>query len=186
MVLRTSAHRAAVPVVLALALSGCSGGEGDQAEERQQGRADVAFARQSIVKHAETLLLVDEAARRGVSPEVSAAVEEIRAERTADVEALTDLLDEWGEPVPATARDHAHSGHGQPEVLAELHDERGAEFEEAWLDLMADQHDDALDLAETEVEEGRDAAAVRLARDMARRLTDQVSQLERLEDRVAD
>jgi uncharacterized protein (DUF305 family) len=89
-------------------------------------------------------------------------------------------------PVPATARDHAHAGHGKAEGLTDLQRERGAEFEEAWLDLMAEQHEDALDLAETEVEEGQDAAAVRLARDMAKRLADQIRQLERLEDRVDD
>jgi uncharacterized protein (DUF305 family) len=183
---RTAARRAVLPALLVLGLSGCTGGE-EAAEQAADGDAlaDVTFARQSLVQHAETLLLVDEAAQGGVSPAVSAVVEEIRAERTADVEALTDLLEGWGEKVPATARDHAHAGHG-PEDAAALRDERGAEFEEAWLDLMADRHEDALDLAETELEEGRDGDAVRLARDLVRRLTDQVAELERLEDEVED
>ena len=177
---------AALVLALAAALSGCSGGETEAAGEG--GRvtdADVTFARQSLTQHAETLLLVDEAARRGVSPEVSAALEEVRAQRTAEVEALTDLLEEWDEPVPATARDHANSGHGQrAEEHADLAGEQGAEFEEAWLDLMADHHEDALELAENEVEEGGDAAAVRLAREMATRLEQQAARLERLEDRT--
>jgi uncharacterized protein (DUF305 family) len=179
-----TARRVALRVSVVLVLSGCSGGTGPEPEENTGSRrADVTFARQSIVAHAETLLLVDEAARRGASsPRVSAAAEEIRAERTADVEALTELLEQWGEPVPATARDHIHAGHGGTEELAELRQQRGVEFEEVWLDLMVDHHEDALDLAETEVEEGRDADAVRVARDMAKRLTEQVRQLERLED----
>lgn len=181
---RTAARRV-VPALLLLALSGCSGGERDHQDEAAgDARTDVTFARQSLVEHAETLLLVDEAARTRVSPGVSAMVEEIRAQRTADVEALTDLLEEWGEKVPATARDHAHAGHGTPEGHDELAGRRGAEFEAAWLDLVADQHEDALDLAETEVAEGRDDAAVRLARQMVARLERQVTELERLEDRV--
>ena len=176
--------RTAVPALaLAAVLAGCSG-DGGAADESASRDGDVTFARQSLAQGAETLLLVDEAARRGVSPGVSALLEEIRAQQTADVEALTDLLEEWDEPVPATSRDHAHGGHGQAEGHEDLADARGAEFEEAWLDLMADQHEDALDLAETEVEEGRDDAAVRLAREMVTRLEQQVSELERLEDRV--
>ena len=187
---RTPSRRAALPAVVALALApvlaGCSGDEtGAPSDTAGVTDADVRFARQSLTQHAETLLLVDEAARKGVSPDVAAGLEEVRAHRTAEVEALTDLLEDWDEPVPATARDHANSGHGQ---AAEGHDdlagEQGAEFEEAWLDLMTDRHEDALDLAETEVEEGRDAAAVRLARDMVTDLTEQVSALERLEDRT--
>ena len=178
-------RRAVATAAALLMLTACSGDGGDTAEQ-EGGTADpdVTFARQSLVQHSETLLLVDEAARRGVSPDVTAAVEQVRADRTADVEALTDLLEGWDEEVPATARDHAHAGHGQAEGVAELAGEKGADFEGAWLDLITDQHEDALDLAETEVEEGRDAAAVRLAREMAARLEQQVAQLERLEDRV--
>jgi len=173
--------RATLPAVLVLALAGCAD------EEPAEGGGedvDVTFARQALGTAAETLLLVDEAARRGVSPQVSAAVEEIRSQQTADVEALTDLLDGWDEKVPATARDHTHAGHAASEGHDELAGERGPDFEDAWLDLMADQHEDALDLAETEVEEGRDAAAVRLAREMKARLEQQVARLERLEDQV--
>jgi len=47
-----------------------------------------------------------------------------------------------------------------------------------------DHHEDALELAETEAAEGRDAAAVRLARNMVADLTGQLSRLEHLEDRA--
>ena len=181
----TMARRAAVPVALMLALSGCSGGdEGSGGAAQGRNAADVEFARQSLTHAAGTLLLVDEAAQQGVSPEVSAAVDEIRTQQTEDVEALTDLLEGWDEKVPATARDHAHGDHAAAEGHDELAGERGVEFEDAWLDLMADQHEDALDLAEAEVEKGGDTDAVRLAREMTSRLEQQVDRLERLEDRA--
>ncbi|WP_183092520.1 DUF305 domain-containing protein [Nocardioides stalactiti] len=151
--------------------------------------ADAAFATALVEQHAVTLVLIDLARAEEVSPEITAAGEEILAARALEIEQATDWLLAWDVPVPETIRDHANVPHGEelttfddPE-LSELTTLDGAAFEERWLDLMIDRHQAATDLAEAEVEDGRYEPAITLAQALAEDQQARIEELETLRSR---
>jgi uncharacterized protein (DUF305 family) len=110
---------------------------------------------------------------------------------------MADWLQEWGEPVPETVRDHAHAGHDgesgdtgetagpdgttgmmDAEELAELEDAPPAEFEEMWLELMIEHHEGAVAMAEAELEEGTFEPALDLAEGIASSQTDEIERMQ--------
>jgi uncharacterized protein (DUF305 family) len=201
----------AVPVVVAaVALSGCGGTEeATPADETGQSTddtgdatadhndADVTFARDMIPHHAQALMMTDMAIGRQLSQEFVILVDNIRAAQAPEIELMADWLQEWGEPVPETVRDHANGGHDgghggddgggdMPEMsgmmteeqLAELEDAPRAEFEDLWLTMMIEHHEGAVTMAETELEEGAYQPALDLAEDIVSSQTEEIEQMQ--------
>ena len=172
--------------VLLLTLAAC-GGEGEPPADdgRPYNDADVAFATEMIQHHAMALTMVDLTVQRQVSPELTELAEEIRANQTAEIETMVDWLEEWGEPVPETVRDHANAhGADHGEDLAELEPLQGAEFEEEWLETMVDHHDDAVDMAQDQLDDGEAPEAVRLAERIMKAQQAEIEQMEAMADRL--
>lgn len=190
----------------ALALVSCGGGtdEPGAAETSTSGSAthndaDVAFATGMIPHHAQALSMADLAVGRQVDQEFSALLDDIRAAQTPEIELMADWLQEWGEPVPDTMRDHAHGGHDgeAPEVpeghdmpgmmsaeqLEELSDASAADFEELWLEMMIEHHEGAVSMAETELDEGAYGPALELAEEIA---TSQTAEIQRMQGMLQD
>ena len=204
-------RRTARPIPTALAaavllLTGCGdGGDGtgedassSQGAEQDHNDADVRFATQMIPHHAQALMMTDMTAGRELSKETAALVDAIRAAQAPEIELMTDWLQEWGEPVPATVRDHVHGGHdggtsggtdgmdGMDEMdgmmseedLAELEQARPAEFEDMWLSMMVEHHEGAVAMAEDELADGAYQPALDLAEEIARSQTEEIEQME--------
>ncbi|WP_435769477.1 DUF305 domain-containing protein [Nocardioides sp. SYSU DS0651] len=190
-----SMFRATVTLVtLLLAVTACGGGDGDggegavAVETARNGdvfsSADVDFATTMIPLHAEALAMVDVATGKQLSPEARALAEEIQLSSTPEVQDMTTWLTSWDRPIPETVRDHANAGHGgedgdeqtdehgdeheaASEELAALEAAEGGAFEPLWVDLMTDNHEEALAAAEAEREEGTFGPAVELAESIA-------------------
>jgi uncharacterized protein (DUF305 family) len=184
-----SSRLTALAAAVLIASTGCGDDDAGQPtgggvpESAPYNAADVGFATEMIPHHAEALSMVDLAVTRQVSPGLAAMTEQIRATQAPEIEELTSLLEEWGRPVPENPRDHANAGHdgdGHGTDLEGLEEERGAEFERAWLEMMIDHHGDAVAMAERESAEGEDADAVALAESIVAAQTAEIRQLERL------
>ena len=120
----------------------------------------MAFASDMIPHHAQALVMVDLTLGRDLEPEVAELTEQIRAEQTPQIEQMADLLEDWGEPVPETSRDHANA-HGEgrveqdqdmpgmmsPEDMSALEETSGARFEDMWLEMMIEHHEGAVTMA---------------------------------------
>lgn len=174
---------AAVAVALTLTLAACGSG-GDESDGKAFNDADVDFASDMIQHHAQALEMVDLTLGRDLSPETAALTEEIRAAQAPEIERMADWLEDWGQPVPATSRDHANAHadeHGgsdgaamdadmpgmmSAEEMSALESAPDAEFEDLWLQMMVEHHQGAVEMAETEVDEGKHAKAVALAEDI--------------------
>lgn len=182
----TGRIRALVTVaLLALSLSAC-GGE-DAADERpalsstEHNAADVEFATSMIQHHAQAMSMVDLAAQRELDPKVQRLAEDIRAAQGPEIETMVDWLQEWGEEIPETMRDHVNMGHhgdiGEAmegmdtempgmmtaEDMTALQDATDAEFQDLWLTMMVEHHEGAVEMAETERDAGQYRPAVELA-----------------------
>ena len=194
--------RVAAVLTACLLLAGCGGDEpAEPAADGGRGfnATDVAFATDMVQHHAQALTMVDLTVQREVSPELAALADRIRTAQGPEIEELTNLLEEWGEPVPETVRDHANAhggGHAEmdsempgmqsQEDLDELATLSGAEFEEEWLDMMIDHHEGALEMAEVELEDGESREALRLARRVTAAQDREIGEMERLVERVED
>lgn len=166
-------------VVLTLLLGGCGAPDADPVRTSTSGEkfssADVTFATEMIQHHAQALTMVDLTMQRDVGPHVQRLAEEIRAAQAPEIERMSDWLQDWDEPVPETVRDHANAhGDGSMEAgdmpgmlsadeMRSLEQAPAAQFEQVWLEAMIEHHEGAVEMAQTEQEQGVHSAAVKLA-----------------------
>ena len=163
--------------LLALLLLGALVGCGGDKDTPTGHKADVAFATEMIPHHAQALVMVDMIGDRQVSPEFRALADDIQAAQGPEIEEMVTWLEEWGEDIPETSRDHVNSDHGHGDShssghgmmddkeMAEL-DAAGADFETHWLTMMIKHHEGAIEMAETEIANGKDKRAIKLAKDI--------------------
>jgi uncharacterized protein (DUF305 family) len=182
---RMRTPRALAALALSLGLGGCGD---DQANDAGTGSSDhnttdVEFATDMIQHHAQALAMVDMAVGRDLAPEFTDLVEAIRMAQGPEIETMTDWLQDWGEPVPATVRDHvnADDGHGDGEhmdgddtgmdmpgmmsedAMSDLGGASDAAFQDMFLAMMIEHHEGAVEMAQQEQEDGRFPPAVELA-----------------------
>jgi len=189
-VVRRSAGALAALFLGGLLLTGCADdqdGAGSQAEDSKadHNAADVAFAGGMIQHHAQALAMVDLTVERDLDPAVQALAEAIRAAQGPEIETMTDWLTQWGEPIPATVRDHVnaeddehggeHEGDGMDDTgtdmpgmmsdqqMDDLAAAGGADFQDLFLEMMIEHHEGAIDMARTQQEDGRYPPALTVA-----------------------
>ena len=163
-----------------------SSGSATEVSTTEHNDADVTFASDMITHHAQALSMVDLTLDRPLDPEVQALAEDIRAAQGPEIEAMADWLTKWGEEVPETMRDHANAGHDMDDMSDNMdemddmgHDDMpgmmsadnmdalenasDSEFQDMWLEMMVEHHEGAVEMAETETEDGQFKDAVDLA-----------------------
>lgn len=192
-------------VVGALSLAACSHDAGhdsqtesssiDDAEEFNQ--ADVDFATDMIQHHAQALVMVDLTRGRSLSSELATIAEQIQMAQAPEIETMVDLLDDWGQPIPETVRDHVNGGHGDDhgdraeahgdmpgmasaEDLDELAQAEGTAFEQRWIELMIEHHEGAITMARDEQADGEYPAAIELAETIEAAQQQEIDQMEDL------
>ena len=192
-----------------LLLAGC--GNDDDSASRQThtaangdefNDADVEFATDMIQHHAQALAMVDLTMGRDLDPEVQALAEDIRAAQAPEIESMSDWLQEWGEEVPETVRDHANAGHDMDDMdemeghdmgddsampgmmsaedMAALADAGDGEFQDLWLEMMIEHHEGAVQMAEAEQADGQHEPAVELAGEIVESQTAEIEAMQGL------
>jgi uncharacterized protein (DUF305 family) len=199
---------AAAGLAVLLTLSGCGGSEEadkpQKLSETEHNKADVSFATDMIPHHAQAVSMVDLTMDRDLDPEVQELADAIRAAQSPEIETMSGWLQEWGEEVPPTMRDHVnggHEGHGDDEssmsdsmegmdadmpgmMSAEdmdaLENASDAEFQDMWLTMMIEHHEGAIEMSETEQKEGRFKPAVDLADTIIEAQATEIDTMEKL------
>ncbi|HWJ81697.1 MAG TPA: DUF305 domain-containing protein [Nocardioides sp.] len=141
--------------------------------------ADVAFATAMIPHHAEALSMVDLTQGRPLSPAVRRLAVQIREAQAPEIEQMVDWLTAWGEPVPATMRDHVHGDHPDDQ-MAELESAPDGSFEDVWLQAMIEHHEGAVAMAHDEQEDGTFGPAVDLAGSIVTSQQDEIDRMQAL------
>lgn len=144
--------------------------------------ADVGFVSDMVVHHAQALQLVNLLRDRSSSEELRALGDRLLTEQAAQNEVMVNWLTEWGEKVPETPLDHVNGAHeGDDEAGMRLRGDempgllssdqvedlevlRGDAFDEAWVDLMTEQQQGAIKMAEIIRRDGVFAPVRKLAR----------------------
>lgn len=131
--------------------------------------ADVTFAQEMIPHHGQAIEMAQMAAGRAAAPEVKALAARIQAAQDPEIEAMSGWLRSWGEDVPSTAMSHGdHSSMSMPGMMTgdEMNDlmaKAGATFDRAFLTMMTDHHQGAIDMARSEQDKGSYGPAKDLA-----------------------
>ena len=144
-------------LLLGLTLTACGGA--DTESDSAGTDDDAAFATELMHRDAALLNLLDVSLGRPLSPDVAEETEELRVEATERMETAADLLEEWGEKVPVTVRDHGadHSSDNQvPQLegmptgtaLNRIANLRDKEFAEEFATLLVTTLTATRDLAE--------------------------------------
>ncbi|CCH29945.1 DUF305 domain-containing protein [Actinosynnema sp. NPDC047251] len=117
--------------------------------------ADVTFAREMIPHHQGALDMAKLAEGRTANPELLALAKRVEQAQEPEIRTLTAWLREWGANPSAD-----HGAHGTGSGLDSLEGER---FDRKFLELMIVHHQDAVEMARTELAEGRHQPAKDLA-----------------------
>jgi uncharacterized protein (DUF305 family) len=159
--------------------------------------ADVEFASAMVPHHAQALEMVGLTVGRDLSPEVQELAATIREAQAPEVEQMTDWLTAWDEPVPETSLNHANAhsdGHDlagmadaedmpgmmTADEIDELEAAADTEFEPLFLEMMIEHHEGAVEMAQTERNDGEHADAVALATSIEASQTEGIETMERL------
>jgi uncharacterized protein (DUF305 family) len=184
----------------AVLLGGCSSGGHDTATHGGTSAdssasvsddfndSDVAFAQGMIPHHEGALTMSEMAVERATDPRVLDLAERIEAGQDPEIDLMTGWLEEWGRPVGADGTDgNAHGsggmGHG-PDDMGGMDMENmpaaGPDFDRRWLEAMIVHHEGAVEMAETEIDDGRNADAIDLARRIIEAQTQEIEEMRQL------
>lgn len=197
---RTAALALAAAAPFLLVACGDDDGAADIPESADHNAADVEFATQMIPHHAQALDMVEMTEGRDLSPQFADLVDRIAAAQAPEIDQMASWLEEWDQPVPDTDggmgmdgdMDHGDMDHGDMDDMGDmpgmmsgadfddLEGERGSAFEQMWMSMMIAHHEGAIEMAETELDEGEDADALELARSIAESQQAEIEEMEQL------
>lgn len=188
----------------ALVLAGCSGGsdssagpessassgESSTAESAAFNDADVTFVQGMIPHHRGALAMAQLADGRAEDPRVLDLAGRIEAAQLPEIETMTGLLEEWGEPLPeetdssmggmSHGSDGMDMGGMSDEDMTAMEAASGAEFDRMFLEMMIGHHRGAVQMAEEEIAEGSNPDAVDLARTIVDAQNAEIQEMETL------
>lgn len=183
---RTAALAAAGAAALVLAACGSNGDSGhgshapapasSSASPGRHNAADTAFAKGMIPHHRQAVDMAELAPGRAQSPKVKKLAEDIKAAQDPEIRTLSGWLTSWGQDVPAEDST-AHSTHDMDDMgdmegtggmmtagdMATLEHAKGRAFDRAFLRMMVEHHEGAVDMARTEQSGGTYAPARKMA-----------------------
>lgn len=204
---RRTALPALVAVVTAalLALGGCGSSDGgsdaggstasstDASSDGSYNDADVAFATGMIPHHEQALQMVAMAQGRDLSPDFETLIGNIYDAQQPEIDEMQGWLAKWSEP-SSSATGHDMSGMSDmpgmsgsapgmmsDDDLAELTNtsDRSA-FEEMWLTMMIAHHEGAIEMAQTELDEGSYPPALDLAQSIVDSQSAEIDQMKQM------
>lgn len=191
--------------VAGLVLAGCggsaetastgAGSSGDSsAVQTAHNDTDVAFAQDMVVHHQQAVEMADVAADRSQNPQVLDLAARISTAQGPEIDTLNDWLQEWGATTSSggmTGMDHSGmtgmdgtGGMMSAEDMTALEQMSGTAFDAMFLEMMAEHHRGAVDMAETEIVKGSDPRATALAQIIIDAQQAEIAEIEQLLTRL--
>ncbi len=173
----------ALPVALGLTLilgAACSSDDDSTVDARSESSddasaahngADVEFAQMMIPHHDQAVEMAQLAPDRAESADVKDLAMRIEEAQAPEIDQMEGWLADWdeeaggdmGEMDDSGSMDHSGSGMMSDQEMTDLEDASGAEFDRLFLEMMLAHHAGAVEMAETEIDEGEFPDALALA-----------------------
>ena len=148
---------------------------------QDHNQADVMFAQHMIPHHQQAIEMSDIVlAKQGIDARVTVLAKQIKAAQDPEIEQMRSWLAQWGNPpMPAMIPGEGQGGHDMgdmpgmsggmmgmmsDEQMAALKNAAGGEAGRLFLTGMITHHEGAIDMAQTEINDGRFAPAIELSR----------------------
>jgi uncharacterized protein (DUF305 family) len=169
--------------------------------------ADLTFAQQMIVHHQGAVEMADLAPSRAANQQLKDLAVRIKAAQGPEIEQMTGWLALWGSAMStstaasttdddAGGMDHGgisgmgtsggmSTGMAMPGMMSdtqmqELADATGADFDRLFLQLMIVHHQGAIEMADAEIAEGSNPAALALAESIETSQTAEITEMQQL------
>ncbi len=183
----------ALLVAATLTLAACgsndtSAGSGSGDHNKQ----DVTFASEMIPHHQQAIQMAKMAGAHAGSTEVKQLADDIEAAQGPEIKTMTGWLKAWGEDVPSGSMSGmGHDGMGasgdvpgmmSDDDMTKLRRATGATFDQMWLTGMIAHHEGAVEMADTEIANGKSADAVALARTIKAAQTKEIAKMKQMLD----
>jgi uncharacterized protein (DUF305 family) len=129
--------------------------------------ADITFAQGMIPHHQGALEMSKLVQGRTSNAKVLDLASRIEKAQDPEIKTMTDWLKAWGAEVPGTGMPGMDHGASMPGMGAEemdmLKQAKDADFDKMFLEMMIEHHQGAVDMANTQLREGSNADAKKLA-----------------------
>ncbi len=177
-----------IAVALAVGLSACTDDSTDDEAAASDGAtatasaSDVSFAQAMIPHHQQAVAMADMALDPDsqASADVQDLATQIKAAQDPEIEQMTMMLEGWDQPtaMPGATSPEGMEGMGHDmggmtvsgmmsdEDMVALDQMTGAEFDQAWLQMMTEHHQGAIDMAEQAASTTLDPQVAALANDI--------------------
>lgn len=141
--------------------------------------SDVAFAMMMVPHHEQAVEMVDMIlSKDGIDAKVIDIATRIKAAQEPEIIELSDWLDAWGSPMGSMS---GMSGMGDGMMSGDDMDRldaaTGVGASRLFLEQMTTHHEGAIVMAETEIEDGENPAAISLAEDIASSQKAEISEM---------
>ncbi|AJW80177.1 DUF305 domain-containing protein [Clavibacter michiganensis] len=185
--------RAGIALAAALTLTGCavhdtettpapSASASEEATAEQVNDADEMFVQMMRPHHEQAIEVSDMLlAKTGISPEVTALATEIKEAQLPEIERLTAWADQWGID-RMSGMDHSMGGMMSDSDMQDLDAAEGSDAERLFLSQMIEHHTGAIEMAQTEIDDGQDPDASEMAEGIVATQEDEISRMRALLD----
>ncbi len=182
----------ALIVLATLALAGCgsNGADSSSGDSVSHNHQDVTFATDMIPHHLQAAQMAEMAQTQASLPAVKTLAEEIKAAQGPEIDTMTQWLKGWGEDVSDESMggmDGMDSGGSDSmqgmmsdQAMSDLGAATGDTFDQMWLESMIAHHEGAVQMADTEIADGKDPDAVALAKSIKAAQTTEIATMEKL------
>ena len=184
----------AIALTALLALAGCAGtsgggghdmsGMGPSGSEQPAdvNNADVMFTTMMIPHHEQAIEMADMVIDEdGIDPRVVALAKTIKAAQAPEIELMESWLDEWGTRM-GDMDDMGGMGDGMMSGtdMQALEDATGDEASRLFLEQMIEHHEGAIDMAQTEVDNGENPDVISLAESIIQSQTAEIATMKEI------
>ncbi|MDQ3824952.1 MAG: DUF305 domain-containing protein [Actinomycetota bacterium] len=188
-------HRVAAAAVAAAGLlAGCGGtatspaaappqpaGAAPAGSQQRHNQDDVVFLQNMLSHHLQTSTMSDLAHTKATSLRVKTIALRIKAAQDQQITRIHNLLGAWGAPDSARGTGSGEiPGMLTDQQLQQLKSSTGGDFDQLFLQLMIDHQKGAIQMSQTELAQGSDPQARRLAQDTISGQQSEINQMQKL------
>jgi len=142
---------------------------------------DVTFAQMMKPHHEQAVEMADMIlAKDGISTEVTDLATQIKEAQGPEISQLEEWISAWGAEGSMSGMDHSMDGMMSDEDMSALESATGAEAEKLFLEQMMMHHEGAVEMAQTEVDEGQNADAIDMAEMIVQTQTEEIATMQDL------
>ncbi|ROQ58952.1 uncharacterized protein (DUF305 family) [Rathayibacter sp. PhB152] len=142
---------------------------------------DVTFAQMMKPHHEQAVEMADMIlAKDGISTDVTGLATQIKEAQGPEISQLGEWITAWGAEDSMSGMDHSMDGMMSDEDMSALESATGPEAEKLFLEQMTMHHEGAVEMAQTEVDEGRNTDAIEMANTIVQTQTEEIATMQDL------